>query len=468
MSSDTKDKQEIADNHIETEEFSVPNPKLLLPDKVLSNSASSIYYSGVDEISVKWLYSPHTITALVILLGFFVYSAFFLESKDPSTNAKYGFLVVVFVFVLIGIQQFRDGPFIRPHPAFWRLVLSLSIIYLLILVFILFQDKNDVRKLLGKIDNTLGIELPEKSYGDNCDLTFQNVKDQVYDIFVLAHFLGWFGRALILRDYWFCWVLSVLFEFCEYSLQHLLPNFNECWWDHWILDVLTCNWFGIWLGMKTCKYFEMKQYSWRGFNEIETTKGKIKRAAQQFTPHHWTKFEWGVTKSFKNFLAVLLMLVLAIQLDLNGFFLKYLLWIPSEHMYVTLRLILLAGASASGTSEAYRYLMDKTCKKLGTQAWVTIAILSLETIICFKYSKGEFHEPTPKKVKIFWLTIIIGLVLFALYQFALVTLFCKNKNNQTGKDKNENKIIDNEAYEPKQKKVSSKDKKKGKKNKKNN
>jgi len=459
MSSDKKEKVE---NKIETEEFSVPSPKLLLPDKVISNSASSIYYSGVDEISVKWLYSPHTITALLILLGIFVYSAFFLESKDSITNAKYGFLVVCFVFLLIGIQQFRDGPFIRPHPAFWRMVLAFSIIYLLILVFMLFQDKNDMRKLLGYIDSSLGVELPEKSYGDNCDLTYENVKDQVYDIFVLAHFLGWFGRALILRDYWFCWILSILFEFCEYSLQHLLPNFNECWWDHWILDVLTCNWAGIWLGMKTCKYLEMKHYSWRGFNEIETTKGKIKRAAQQFTPHHWTKFEWGFTTSFRNFCGVLFMLFFAIQLDLNGFFLKYLLWIPSDHPYVTLRLVLLAGAGAAGTSEAYRFLMNKSnSKKLGTQAWVTIAILALETIICFKYSKGEFHEPTPKKVIIFWSVIFGGLAIYALYQFVFVPLFKKSDNEDSNdKDIKSSKIIDNEPYELKKK-----DKKKVKKNK---
>jgi len=455
MSSNKKQEE----NRIETEEFEVPNPRLLLPDKVLSNSASSIYYSGVDEISVKWLYSPHTITAL----------AFFFESKDAATNARYGFLVVVFVFILIGIQQFRDGPFIRPHPAFWRMVLSFSIIYLLILVFMLFQDKNDMRKFLGKIDNSLGIELPERSYGDNCDLTYQNIKDQVYDIFVLAHFLGWFGRALILRDYWFCWILSILFEFCEYSLQHLLPNFNECWWDHWILDVLTCNWFGIWLGMKTCKYLEMKHYSWRGFNEIETTKGKLKRAAQQFTPHHWTKFEWGFTTSFKNFCAVLMMLIFAIQLDLNGFFLKYLLWIPSDHLYVTLRLVLLAGASAAGTSEAYRFLSDSSCKKLGTQAWVTIAILSLETIICFKYSKGEFHEPTPKKVIIFWSVILVSLVIFALYQFVFVPLFKKKETTKkTKKSGKETRIIDDVPYSPKLNSESPHKKKANKKAKKNN
>lgn len=39
-------------------------------------------------------------------------------------------------------------------------------------------------------------------------------------------------QTLVLRDYWLCMVLSILFEVCEYTLQHQLPNFSECWWDH--------------------------------------------------------------------------------------------------------------------------------------------------------------------------------------------------------------------------------------------
>lgn len=52
------------------------------------------------------------------------------------------------------------------------------------------------------------------------------------DVFVLAHVLGWYGKAIILRDQWICWILSITFEFLEYSLQHQLNNFAECWWDH--------------------------------------------------------------------------------------------------------------------------------------------------------------------------------------------------------------------------------------------
>lgn len=36
----------------------------------------------------------------------------------------------------------------------------------------------------------------------------------------------------MIRDWWMCSIISVMFEFLEYSLEHQLPNFSECWWDH--------------------------------------------------------------------------------------------------------------------------------------------------------------------------------------------------------------------------------------------
>ena len=44
--------------------------------------------------------------------------------------------------------------------------------------------------------------------------------------------IGWFAKALLLRDTYLCVFLSILFEIWELSLQHQLPNFAECWWDH--------------------------------------------------------------------------------------------------------------------------------------------------------------------------------------------------------------------------------------------
>jgi phosphatidylserine synthase 2 len=71
--------------------------------------------------------------------------------------------------------QFRDGPFIRPHPAFWRAVLGVNLLYELALVFLLFQDLDSARKMMTLIDSTLGVPLPEKSYAEDCSFTPRNV-----------------------------------------------------------------------------------------------------------------------------------------------------------------------------------------------------------------------------------------------------------------------------------------------------
>ena len=38
-----------------------------------------------------------------------------------------------------------DGPFLRPHPALWRFAFAVSIVYELLLIFVLFQSPNDAR-----------------------------------------------------------------------------------------------------------------------------------------------------------------------------------------------------------------------------------------------------------------------------------------------------------------------------------
>ena len=128
-------------------------------------------------------------------------------------------------FLVFSMIQFRDGPFIRPHPSFWRVVLGLNLLYELALVFLLFQDLSSARSMMTYLDPNLGRPLPEKNYAENCAFTPQNVWVAVFspclctlflthraqdaiDIFCLAHALGWFGKAMILRDYWFCWVNS--------------------------------------------------------------------------------------------------------------------------------------------------------------------------------------------------------------------------------------------------------------------
>ena len=66
-----------------------------------------------------------------------------------------------------------DGPFLRPHPALWRLAFAVSIVYELLLIFILFQTPTDARQALKFVDEKLGEPIPEKDYGGNCRYIFK-------------------------------------------------------------------------------------------------------------------------------------------------------------------------------------------------------------------------------------------------------------------------------------------------------
>ncbi len=63
----------------------------------------------------------------------------YLPSILQHSHPQIGFSVATAVFCIIGMLTFRNGPFIRPHPAIWRVVLSLSIIYEIVMVVVLFQ-----------------------------------------------------------------------------------------------------------------------------------------------------------------------------------------------------------------------------------------------------------------------------------------------------------------------------------------
>lgn len=169
---------------------------------------------------------------------------------------------------------------------------------------------------------------------------------------------GWYAKALILRDTWLCWILSIMFEVMEYSLEHQLPNFAECWWDHWILDVATCNFLGIWLGMRTCRYLEMKGYHWRGIRDIPTYSGKVRRTVAQFTPHSWTAFNWAASRTLKGYLVVVAVVSLFLMDELNVFYLKYLLWIPPPHWIVQTRVLLHALMGTVAVRETFQFFTD--------------------------------------------------------------------------------------------------------------
>ncbi|EPS64481.1 hypothetical protein M569_10299, partial [Genlisea aurea] len=267
----------------------------------------------------------------------------------------------------------------------------------------------------------LNVELPERSYGADCRIyvpensmsRFKNVYETLFDEFVLAHIIGWWGKAIMIRNQLLLWALSIGFEVMELTFRHMLPNFNECWWDSIILDILICNWFGIWAGMRTVRHFDGKTYEWVGISRQPNIIGKVKRTLGQFTPARWDKDEWHPFLGPLRFIQVLCLCVAFLTVELNTFFLKFCLWIPPRNPVVIYRLFLWWFIAIPTIREYNSYLQDREpVKKVGPFCWLALAICIVELLICIKFCHGLFDDPMPEWLVILWSCVGCGLVLF--------------------------------------------------------
>ncbi|PNF28640.1 Phosphatidylserine synthase 2 [Cryptotermes secundus] len=380
-----------------------------------------------DDGTVTYFWRAHTLTVLFVLVSVLIYVAVFEPVRDDTSyNTKRGLVASVLAFILLGVTVTPDGVFKRPHPVVWRFAFCCSIVYELALIFTLFQTKTDAIHLLKHIDSKLGVPLEEKSYGGNCLIydkdvpedPFHNVWDK-FDVFVPTHFFGWWLKTLVLRDWWLSVVMSVMFEILEYTLEHQLPNFSECWWDHWIMDAAICNGLGIYLGLKTLKYFSMRTYHWRGLWRIPTYRGKLKRLIAQFGPYSWVDYDWRSTSSLGRWVATLGITFVFLLAELNTFYLKFVLLVPPEHYLNLVRLFLFLFWGAVSMREVYQYLDDPDCTKIGRQSWMTLAIISTEFLIVAKFDWETITKPFPSHIVLLWVVGLSSLVGWTVWRFII-------------------------------------------------
>ncbi|XP_017844012.2 phosphatidylserine synthase 1 isoform X2 [Drosophila busckii] len=371
----------------------------------------------VDDISLDFFYKPHTITLLAVSILAGMYFAFVRNESNLDDNLWSGLCCIVFFFLIISVIAFPNGPFTRPHPAVWRILFGCSVLYLLMLQFLMFQNYPTIRNIFYWLDPKLKnfqIDM-EKEYGVNCsDVSWDRVKGHL-DVFAWGHFLGWAFKAILIRHMGILWAISVMWEITEITFAHLLPNFIECWWDALILDVIICNGLGIWVGLKICQILEMREYKWASIKDISTTTGKIKRAMLQFTPESWSAIRWLDPKSTAMRFAAVIQLVIFWQVtELNTFFLKHIFEMPPDHFIVIGRLVFIGLFVAPSVRQYYVYVTDTRCKRVGTQCWVYGAIMVSEAILCIKNGK-ELFERTQAINIVIWLTVQVMISVSFVY-----------------------------------------------------
>lgn len=102
----------------------------------------------VDDISLDFFYKPHTITLLCCSIGAVFFFAFTRQDESVEYNFWRGMQGVIIFFLIISVLAFPNGPFIRPHPAVWRIVFGISVLYLLLLIFVIFQNYKTVKAMI--------------------------------------------------------------------------------------------------------------------------------------------------------------------------------------------------------------------------------------------------------------------------------------------------------------------------------
>lgn len=83
---------------------------------------------------------------------------------------------------------------------------------------------------------------------------------------------------------------------------------------------------------------------------------QAKRSIAQFWPHSWDRFHWALYKSPKRLLQCLVLVAVFLLVEVNAFFLKYVLWVPPLNPLNTYRLILLFLMGIPAVREYYIFI----------------------------------------------------------------------------------------------------------------
>ena len=72
--------------------------------------------------------------------------------------------------------------------------------------------------------------------------------------------------------------------------------------------------------------------------------------------------------------------------------------------------------------------MTRSVKSIGSQSWLSIAIIQTETLLCVKWGRNMFPTPAPDHVITFWSWFATALLLFTVVRFTPLSGLFKRKD----------------------------------------
>lgn len=270
----------------------------------------------------------------------------------------------------------KDVIFSLKKDLFTTLTNLSIIIYYFVVLFIQFFSIKEIQTIIKSLFKNTRFQAVEKSYMDSCN-DLSTITEKL-DVFVLAHLLGWFVKGCALRNFSLLTVNSILFELCELKFQHILPNFYECWWDHIIMDILGCNGIGIILSLLVLKWINYPLYQWN-------ISGNVKRRTKHI---YFNSLDKICRRLFYNSSTLLLLVFCCIVInviDINVFFLKAELQLPTTHILVFLRTLFISFIAMKAAMELNNALTKGATWENMIYIFSLILILFLEIIVCIKW-----------------------------------------------------------------------------------
>lgn len=285
----------------------------------------------------------------------------------------------------------RDGLLVRPHPGFWRLVHGLCFTYFLFLVFLLAVHRDDGRFLIRLILPGMGLRKKNIFSGTlvlDCSMGVNTLMRQLTSVWFISHAVGWFLKMCIFRSWMFNLTFSILFEFCEMSLQWLIPEFQECWWDSIFIDAIFSNLMGMVLGCAVMRWCGKRHFDWLGAYPT------YQKVLLKFTPFSSYKYKWSFFRTPRHLLMTCLLLFLSLLAEVNVFLLMTVLDIPAIHWINPLRLGLLGLLACPTVAEFYAQVHFRY-DRVGGNVFLFVMILAVELLVSIKYGVDRFYAASP-------------------------------------------------------------------------
>lgn len=359
---------------------------------------------SIQNFKVKSKSTTHLILSFLFLLVMIIYFKYSIASIDSFKDkmVKVYFSVNI-IIVFMGVVLLPAPYMKRPFRLFWKIWQGIALAYLINLIMVLLMDKPTFNIFINIIFPELPDNSPEKSYGADCRIfTPENKESRIYnlresmDVFIIAHFAGWFGKCIVFRNKSMVIFMSIFFEFLELTFRYWLHNFYECWWDSIILDMLGMNLLGMLIGFWLVDRFNMKRYYWfLDQNPSYNNKGIIKKIQYFFncTQLYISTNKWHMLANLRNYCSTMFIFIFNFLFDLNVFFMKNALNIPPNHFLVTFRTTLLGFYGAVYMSEYYNSFHNNSDNtKLSVSAYIGIFIIILEVLCFFNYKSSLINS----------------------------------------------------------------------------